>query len=651
MRLLNVHTLRFEEFYHDDIQSIPRYIIASHRWSKHGEPQYKDVLKQRPHIRDSVGYHKVQSFCKIVRESSTGVDWLWIDTVCIDKSSSAELHESINCMFRWYANAECCLAYLDDVCPDDIGGHSSSSSSGSGSGSSDSSSFLSKPDDEKFPLATPLKRSKWFKRGWTLQELIAPAKVIFLDQNWKVIGHKGLIEIHDPHSFGSTHDTTSLVSKITKIPQKVLYDCSARKNYNDEEKFSWMANRRTTRIEDLAYCLLGIFEIFMPLVYGEGDQSRARLLKEILAKKEAEKAQMEEARRAQREAEVEWELASEERAIDVTQQVLRLLKRNLNRDEAVFQIAVRWHRKLGISVDQAVQEIQEYLRAIDEHAAWTRYQYKALRRQGLARATAVRRMEAELCRSGYNVIDAHRSVKRRLYFKPLPKDNTMPTRLNQKSSVDERGHSEAKMDESVQVPGAERLSSVQVPEAPAIKVHEVNIGSESTDGSASNGERIDLQNQGAPKEVDGMSRPRDIPADGSSERNLIITSPTTTTNRGASHQDDARLPSPHNNNTPSRKLWQPASLEEFVRVAGPLLVRKALRDIIYITEPTTVHSFSFEVKVQSSSTPKTTEFFVQNVRIPRSLPLRQHNPGGSNSRRTIWVLPAPEEMCEGEEEE
>jgi len=179
----------------------------------------------------------------------------------------------------------------------------------------------------------------------------------------------------------------------------------------------------------------------------------------------------------------------------------------------------------------------------------------------------------------------------------------------------------------------------------------VSIGSESTDGSASNGERIDLQNQGAPQEVDGMSRPRDIPADGSSERNLIITSPTTTTHRGAFHQDDARLPSPYNNDTPSRKLWQPASLEEFVRIAGPLLVRKALRDIIYITEPITVLSFSFEVKVQSSSTPKTTEFLVQNVRIPRSLPLRQHNPGGSNSRRTIWVLPAPEERCGGEEEE
>ncbi|USW54902.1 Putative heterokaryon incompatibility [Septoria linicola] len=407
MRLLNVHTLEFEEFYHDNIDSVPPYIIASHRWGKH-EPKYKDVLKRRR--SDSAGYKKVEAFCRLIRESGIEVDWLWIDTVCIDKSSSAELHESINSMFKWYANAECCLALLGDVrtrgqlMNDDL-------------------------------LTSALKRSKWFTRGWTLQELIAPRVVVFLNQDWQVIGHKGSIQRPDPKAFGSVRDLTASISDITGIAEDVLQDCEKRKECSDEEKMSWMENRRTTRVEDLAYCLLGIFEVFMPLVYGEGDQSRERLLKEILLKKEAatSRAVDEGNEKRAREAEINWQLALEERALDLASTVSRLMRRGYDKDEAMFEIALKWQRDFGRPVEEAREEIAQYVSAIERHARWTRHQYRELRREGLTQATAIRRMEAVLCQDGYNPVEAYKSVRGRLFYKPLPKQLKQP-------SSDESGH-------------------------------------------------------------------------------------------------------------------------------------------------------------------------------------------------------------------
>ncbi|PPJ57283.1 hypothetical protein CBER1_09011 [Cercospora berteroae] len=396
MRLLNVHTLEFEEFYHDDIESLPRYIIASHRWGKR-EPKYKDVVKRRH--TDSPGHKKIEGFCRTIRESGTGVDWLWIDTVCIDQRSSSELHESINSMFRWYANAECCLAYLGDVVAEN-----------------DKSSN----DHEKHHTAS-FGRSKWFTRGWTLQELIAPKLVIFFDQTWQAIGHKGQTTSNcDPLCFASTTNLTSLISQISEIPPDVLHDCEKRKECSDEEKMSWMTNRRTTRVEDLAYCLLGIFEVFMPLVYGEGDQSRHRLLKEILAKKETERPRRETPSTLP-DQEIDSQLCSEEKALDLSSRVSRLMRRRgYDKDEAVFHLAMKAARERGVQVEQAREEIEQYLNAFEQHAAWTKYQYRSLRKQGSPRATAIRRMEAELCRCGYNVVDAQRSLKARLWYERLP---------------------------------------------------------------------------------------------------------------------------------------------------------------------------------------------------------------------------------------
>lgn len=158
---------------------------------------------------------------------------------CIDKTSTAELSEAINSMFSWYKNAWVCYAYLSDVPDDaDLSGHTSS-----------------------FAL------SRWFTRGWTLQELIASPDVIFYSVNWQSLGSKlGLCD---------------LLTKITGIDEEVLKyrnlesTCVAK-------KMSWAANRKTTRIEDTAYCLLGIFDVSMPLLYGEGAKAFTRLQEEIM---------------------------------------------------------------------------------------------------------------------------------------------------------------------------------------------------------------------------------------------------------------------------------------------------------------------------------------------------------------------------------
>ncbi|CAK1366356.1 unnamed protein product [Cercospora beticola] len=400
MRLLNVHTLEFEEFYHDDIESLPRYIIASHRWGQR-EPKYKDVVKRRH--TDSPGHKKIEGFCKTIRESGTGVNWLWIDTVCIDQRSSFELHESINSMFRWYANAECCLAYLGDVV---------------------AKKHRSSNDQEKHD-STSFGRSKWFTRGWTLQELFAPKLVIFFDQTWQVIETKGQTASNcDPLCFASTTNLTSLISPISGIPNNVLRDCERRKECSDEEKMSWMTNRRTTRVEDLAYCLLGIFEVFMPLVYGEGDQSRHRLLKEILAKKEIERAKLG-FHSDRQDHEIDMQLCSEEKALDLSSRVSRLIRRRgYSKDEAVYYLAMKAARDRGVQVEQAREEIEQYLSAFEQHVSWTKYQYRAIRKQGFPRATAIRHMEAYLRRCGYNAVDAQRSLKARLWYEPLPTEKT-----------------------------------------------------------------------------------------------------------------------------------------------------------------------------------------------------------------------------------
>ncbi|PVI05215.1 hypothetical protein DM02DRAFT_502300, partial [Periconia macrospinosa] len=185
-----------------------------------------------------------QGYAKIVNSAKEakrlGYEYIWCDTCCIDKSSSSELQESINTMYRWYEESAVCLVYLNDIEP--LG-----------------SKFTMEEAKNAFA------RSRW--RGWTLQELIAPRNVQFYFQDWTFMG--------DRNQFGEA------LSSATGIPTFVLENGDLNE-VSLANRMSWGASRQTTRIEDTAYCLLGIFDIQMPLLYGEGEKAFIRLQEEIL---------------------------------------------------------------------------------------------------------------------------------------------------------------------------------------------------------------------------------------------------------------------------------------------------------------------------------------------------------------------------------
>jgi hypothetical protein len=173
------------------------------------------------------------------RKFNNKLEWAWVDTCCIDKKSSAELSEAINSMYAWYAEAAACYAYLSDVqTSDDV-----------------------QSEDSMF------RRSRWFTRGWTLQELIAPRFVDFFDTTWKFVGTKLTL--------------SNLLHEITGVSLDSLRTRGLR-GISIAQKMSWAASRQTTRKEDIAYCLLGLFNVNMPLLYGEGGKAFLRLQQEII---------------------------------------------------------------------------------------------------------------------------------------------------------------------------------------------------------------------------------------------------------------------------------------------------------------------------------------------------------------------------------
>lgn len=236
MRLLNTKSLRFEEFF---ANQVPQYAILSHRWGD-DEVTFQDLRKGRK--RDSQGYAKIKRCCYLADER--GFHWVWIDTCCIDKKSSAELSEAINSMYHWYHGAGECYAYLADVVWDfqNVG-------------------------------ASKMKfmESKWFTRGWTLQELLAPSTIIFLDGQWRAFGTRGMLSAEISAATGITQEHLDVWSGA----------CIAT-------KMSWVSRRVTSRVEDLAYCMLGLFDVNMPLLYGEGEKAFVRLQLEIIKKSDDE---------------------------------------------------------------------------------------------------------------------------------------------------------------------------------------------------------------------------------------------------------------------------------------------------------------------------------------------------------------------------
>jgi hypothetical protein len=167
-----------------------------------------------------------------------GIQYAWADTCCIDKTSGAELTEAINSMFQWYASVAVCYAYLADLNPEDhVDGE-------------ESSQFV---------------QGRWFTRGWTLQESIAPKVVEFYDRDWKFRGTKVSL--------------SQAVSAATGIDDEMLCDISALFDIPVARRMSWAAQRQTTRLEDTAYSLLSIFEsTCLCSLYGEGEGAKAFII-------------------------------------------------------------------------------------------------------------------------------------------------------------------------------------------------------------------------------------------------------------------------------------------------------------------------------------------------------------------------------------
>ncbi|KAJ4377410.1 hypothetical protein N0V83_000235 [Neocucurbitaria cava] len=219
--------------------NIPPYAILSHTWGSDDEEfTFKDLIEGKG--TEKLGYRKL-TFCS-QQAAYNGLQYIWIDTCCIDKSSSSELSEAINSMFRWYQNAHRCYVYLSDV--------AAKISGGDGYGGGDEG------DGEVWSLA--FKRSRWFTRGWTLQELIAPQSVEFFASGGQRLGDKQSLE--------------QTLHEITGISVTALQGSCPLSQFSIDERMKWAERRETKREEDMAYSLLGIFGIHMPLLYGEGKQ-------------------------------------------------------------------------------------------------------------------------------------------------------------------------------------------------------------------------------------------------------------------------------------------------------------------------------------------------------------------------------------------
>ena len=273
MRILDTHTGQFKDI--DPNNGGIKYAILSHTWDRTGEQTYRKLRKiqkryapdddsssdednSSPH-QSRVRAHppstsnkpplspiwndqklspKIREACRVAREN--GYRYLWIDSCCIDKTSSSELSESINSMYLWYTLAHVCYAFLPDV----------------------------PAKEDHVSAGSCFRKSRWFTRGWTLQELIAPVDVRFLSMEWMFIGSKDSL--------------ADLVVDITKIQHDALLNLGSLDEFSIAQRLSWAAERQTTRVEDRAYSLLGIFDINMPTLYGEGWRALRRLQEEIM---------------------------------------------------------------------------------------------------------------------------------------------------------------------------------------------------------------------------------------------------------------------------------------------------------------------------------------------------------------------------------
>ncbi|KAH0428731.1 het domain-containing protein [Colletotrichum camelliae] len=237
-------------------RDIPPYAILSHTW----EDEEVTLQDWDSPARDRMkGFQKIRMTCSLAARH--GIKYAWVDTCCIDKTNRAELSEAINSMYRWYKGAKVCYAYLSDLrLPQSAVLRGFMDLEGS------TDPDISEPDDYR-DLEPLLRKCRWFYRGWTLQELIAPQTVLFYQHDWRRVGNKT--------------DWNLVLSDVTGITSDAVTQYNPV-HYSIAERMSWAAGRETTREEDKAYCLLGIFDVNMPMLYGEGAKAFRRLQEEII---------------------------------------------------------------------------------------------------------------------------------------------------------------------------------------------------------------------------------------------------------------------------------------------------------------------------------------------------------------------------------
>ncbi|RFU28189.1 hypothetical protein B7463_g8127, partial [Scytalidium lignicola] len=227
----------------DDI--IPPYAILSHTWGVDAEEvTFEDLTSGTG--KDKLGYEKIRFCGEQARQDD--LQYFWIDTCCINKANYTELSQAINSMFRWYRYATRCYVYLSDV---------------------SSLTFDTNEELSLQPWELDFRKSRWFKRGWTLQELLAPSSVEFFSREHQRLGDKKSLR--------------QLIHEITGIANLALQGV-VLSQFSVDERFSWIERRQTKLEEDKAYSMLGIFDVFIPLIYGEGRKKAFKRLREEIKK-------------------------------------------------------------------------------------------------------------------------------------------------------------------------------------------------------------------------------------------------------------------------------------------------------------------------------------------------------------------------------
>jgi hypothetical protein len=218
-----------------------RYAILSHTWGQgeDDEVTYKDIMNGTGNNKP--GFKKLEFCGKQAKHDD--LHYFWVDTCCIDKSNHNELAAAINSMFRWYKNAERCYVYLSDV------------------------SVRARDGSEHVDWESSFRITRWFTRGWTLQELLAPSIVEFYSRDGVRLGDKKSLE----HK----------ICEVTGVSENALRGRPLTE-FSVKERLRWGEKRETTEEEDQAYCLLGIFSVHMSLIHAEGrDNAMKRLLRKV----------------------------------------------------------------------------------------------------------------------------------------------------------------------------------------------------------------------------------------------------------------------------------------------------------------------------------------------------------------------------------